>query len=195
MEVKEKSVHQGFWSEYRLYYREVVSLVNVVDVAMAKIILVSVSNNLFFICVQLLRSLEWDKKLYIDFVNLIISFSNLVKLSSQKPTFAHAFYFWTSLIYLIGRTLAVTLYSASINDESKKPLEVFRAVSRQDWCIEVKRFNEEVANDTVALTGMKFFQLTRKLVLSVAGTIVTYELVLIQFHQDDQISDYDPCLR
>lgn len=46
---------------------------------------------------------------------------------------------------------------------------VFRAVSRHDWCLEVKRFNEEVANDTIALSGMKFFFLTRKLVLSVAG--------------------------
>lgn len=115
--------------------------------------------------------------------------------SSDKPTFAHAFYFWVSLLYLIGRTLAVSLYSASINDESKRPLEVFRAVSRQDWCVEVKRFNEEVANDTIALSGMKFFNLTRTLVLSVAGTIVTYELVLIQFHQKDTISDYDPCDR
>ncbi|CAG9805825.1 unnamed protein product [Chironomus riparius] len=90
----------------------------------------------------------------------------------QKPTFAHTFYFWISLSYLIGRTLAVSLYSAGINDASKKPLEVFRSVCREDWCVEVKRFNEEVAHDTIALSGMKFFYLTRKLVLSVAGTIV-----------------------
>lgn len=126
---------------------------------------------------------------------LIIRISNLMRHFSRKPTFAHAFYFWFSLIYLIGRTLAVSLYSASINDESKKPLEVFRAVSRHDWCVEVKRFNEEVANDTIALSGMKFFNLTRSLVLSCAATIVTYELVLIQFHQDYTISDYNPCLR
>ncbi|KAG5679767.1 hypothetical protein PVAND_009307 [Polypedilum vanderplanki] len=163
-------IRTNFWTEYRIYYREIVMLVGIVDTAVAKIILISITNNLFFICVQLLRSLD------------------------KKPTFAHTFYFWISLIYLIGRTLAVSLYSASINDESKKPLEVFRSVSREDWCIEVKRFDEEVANDTVALTGMKFFKLTRKLVLSVAGTIVTYELVLIQFHQDDNISDWDPCL-
>lgn len=73
---------------------------------------------------------------------------------------------------MIGRTLAVSLYSAGINDASKKPLEVFRSVCREDWCVEVKRFNEEVAHDTIALSGMKFFYLTRKLVLSVAGTIV-----------------------
>lgn len=57
-EVKGRSVRLGFWSEYRMYYREVTNLIAVVDDAMSKIILVSISNNLFFICVQLLRSLE-----------------------------------------------------------------------------------------------------------------------------------------
>lgn len=58
MEVKGQSVRSGFWLQYRLYYRELSNLVAVVDKAMAKIILISISNNLFFICVQLLRSLE-----------------------------------------------------------------------------------------------------------------------------------------
>jgi gustatory receptor len=56
---------------------------------------------------------------------------------SVMPSFAHAFYFWFSLIYLIGRTLAVSLYSADINDESKRPIETFRAVPRESWCLEV----------------------------------------------------------
>lgn len=113
------------------------------------------------------------EKLRVRKVFLLIILINLNFLFvSKKPTFAHTFYFWISLAYMIGRTLAVSLYSAEINDESKKPLDVFRAVSRDDWGTEVKRFNEEVANDTIALSGNKFFFLTRKLVLSVAGTIV-----------------------
>lgn len=58
MEVKGKVVDNSFWSEYRLYYREVANLVSIIDNALSKIILISISNNLFFICVQLLRSLE-----------------------------------------------------------------------------------------------------------------------------------------
>lgn len=57
-DIKGKSVTHEFWTEYRLYYRAVSNLILSVDAAVAKIILVSVSNNLFFICVQLLRSLE-----------------------------------------------------------------------------------------------------------------------------------------
>jgi gustatory receptor len=127
-------------------------------------------------------------------------------------TFAQGFYFWFSLIYLIIRTLAVSLYSAEINDESKRPIEALRVVPRASWCLEVrffysnlsisqailfqiKRFTEEVNYDVVALSGKKFFFLTRRLVLSVAATIITYELVLIQFKTSDDITDYNPCHR
>jgi hypothetical protein len=130
-------------------------------------------------------------------------------------SFAKGLYFWFSLIYLIIRTLAVSLYSAEINDESKRPVECLRAIPRESWCLEVsclslvllchnltryhtphfkiKRFTEEVNYDVIALSGKKFFFLTRRLVLSVAGTIITYELVLIQFKTNDDISDYNPC--
>lgn len=90
------------------------------------------------------------------------------------PSVPHAVYFWFSLVFLISRTLAVSLYSSEIYDESQKPLDVLRAVP--NWCTEVRRFGEHVANDTIALSGLRFFYLTRKLILSVAGTIVSLSL-------------------
>lgn len=38
---------------------------------------------------------------------------------------------------------------------------------KDGWCIELKRFYDEVTYDIVALSGMKFFYLTKRLVLSV----------------------------
>lgn len=78
-------------------------------------------------------------------------------------------YFYFSLLFLLGRSLAVSLYSAAIYDESRKPLRILRCVPKESWCLEVKRFAEEISNDLVALSGMKFFHLTRKLVLSVSS--------------------------
>lgn len=77
----------------------------------------------------------------------------------------------------------MSLYSSQIYDESKKPIDVLRAAPI--WCTEVRRYSEHVVNDTIALTGMRFFYLTRNLILSVTGTIITYELVLIQFHGNE----------
>lgn len=90
-----------------------------------------------------------------------------VSLCSKKPSSVHTIYFWFSLIFLVGRTLAVSLYSAEINDESKKIVEVIRVAPKESWCVELKRFYDEVTYDIVALTGMKFFYLTKRLVLSV----------------------------
>lgn len=125
------------------------------------------------------------------------------------PSIPHAIYFWFSLIFLIARTLAVSLYSAEIYDQSKKPIQVLRAVPNNSWRPEVRRFTEQVVNDTIAFTGMRFFYITRKLILAVCdklfciplafgdfilnigffqfqitGTIITYELVLVQFQTD-----------
>ncbi|XP_033242684.1 gustatory receptor for sugar taste 64f isoform X1 [Drosophila miranda] len=162
-----KGMHMApsYWSERRIQYRNICILCDKMDDAISLITMVSFSNNLYFICVQLLRSLN------------------------TMPSVAHAVYFYFSLIFLIGRTLAVSLYSASVHDESRLTLRYLRCVPKDSWCPEVKRFSEEVINDEVALSGMKFFHLTRKLVLSVAGTIVTYELVLIQFHEDNDLWD------
>lgn len=87
---------------------------------------------------------------------------------SEMPSVAHAAYFYFSLFFLLGRTLAVSLYSSMVHDESRKPLAILRCVPKESWCLEVKRFAEEISSDLVALSGMKFFHLTRKLVLSVS---------------------------
>lgn len=104
---------ESFWNEHRQYYRNMCDLCQAVDDAMSKITMVSFANNLYFVCVQLLRSLN------------------------RMPSVIHAVYFWFSLIFLITRTLAVSLYSAEINDESKKPIMIFRSVPRASWCLEV----------------------------------------------------------
>lgn len=55
---KGKVVYSDYWAEYRLYYREIALLIENVDKNINIIVLISISNNLFFICVQLLNSLD-----------------------------------------------------------------------------------------------------------------------------------------
>ncbi|XP_075162534.1 gustatory receptor for sugar taste 64f-like [Haematobia irritans] len=168
---KNKQMSPAFWAERRVQYRNVCMLCEKVDNAISLITMVSFSNNLYFICVQLLKSLN------------------------KMPTIISMIYFYFSLLFLLGRTLAVSLYASAIHDESRKPLSILRCVPKESWCVEVKRFMEEISSDSVALSGMKFFYLTRKLVLSVAGTIVTYELVLIQFHESTNLWDCESLRR
>lgn len=123
---------ESFWSEHRIYYRNICDLCMTIDSAIGHITLVSFSNNLWFICVQLLFSLKYC----IFYVDMFLMFYLILYFSTQ-PSIAHALYFWYSLVFLIIRTLAVSLFSADINDESKEPLKVFRVVPPESWCLEV----------------------------------------------------------
>lgn len=58
---------------------------------------------------------------------------------------------------------------AEINDESKKPIDVLRAVPKETWCSEVVRFCDQIQNEIVALSGMRFFYFTRRLILNVGS--------------------------
>lgn len=83
------------------------------------------------------------------------------------PSPLNKVYFWFSLTFLITRTVTVSLLASYIHDESKKPIAILRAIPRSAWCKEAYRFSEEVVNETVALSGMKFFFVTRKMILTV----------------------------
>lgn len=188
-----------FWETHRIYYQTFKELLADVDDSMALIILLSFAVNLYFVCVQLLNSIKCVKHQCNTFCIILqkqIKINNFVIYFSSRPleNIAHAIYFWFSLIFLIVRTIAVSLYSSMIHDESRVPLSIMNKVPIEGWYDEVQRFYNQVANDNVALSGKNFFHLTRKLILTIAGTIVTYELVLIQFNSvNEPANTYNPC--
>jgi len=93
-------------------------------------------------------------------INAIYSFSSL-------PYTINYVYFWYSLIYLFGRTLAAQYLAALIHDASNYPLEVLKAVPYEGWCIEVQRFIDQIRSQTMAFSGYRFFYLTRETILAV----------------------------
>lgn len=55
---KGAAMPESFWRAHRLYYRGMCDLCTAMDDAVAHITMVSFANNLYFVCVQLLRSLK-----------------------------------------------------------------------------------------------------------------------------------------
>ncbi|XP_017860803.1 PREDICTED: gustatory receptor for sugar taste 64a [Drosophila arizonae] len=158
----EDRVPETTFMEIREHYVRMCELLERVDNALSSIILLSCANNLYFVCCQLLNifnKLRWP-------INYV--------------------YFWYSMLYLVGRTACVFLTAATINDESKSALSVLRRVSSKNWCVEVERLIFQMSTQTVALSGKKFYFLTRRLLFGMAGTIVTYELVLLQFDEPNR---------
>ncbi|XP_021926063.1 gustatory receptor for sugar taste 64f-like isoform X2 [Zootermopsis nevadensis] len=156
-EVRGKVMPECFWRSAREDYNALSHLTSSVDSCVSSIVLLCFATNLFFICQQLLNS-----------INRSLNTIQIV-------------YFYVSFGYLLLRTIAMALYAASIYDESRVAKEVLYAVPAHSYQVEVHRFLIQVATDNVALTGLNFFPVTRTVLLTLAGTIVTYEVVLVQF--------------
>ncbi|RLZ02212.1 Gustatory receptor 2 [Cephus cinctus] len=147
------------WQALREYYASLSLLVKQVDTYISPIILLSFANNLYFICLQLLNGLyPTDNGLL----------SNL--------------YYFGSFVFMVTRTVTVTLLVARINDQSKLALPVLYNCPASTYCMEAQRLQQQLSSDDIALTGLRFFSVTRNFMLAVAGAIATYELVLLQFN-------------
>nr|WCC57772.1 gustatory receptor 7 [Papilio glaucus] len=171
VEARGKNMPQHFWRTVREDYNRAASLVRRVDEVIGAIIFISFANNLFFICLQLYNTLKDG-----------IKATPLCRSQDIRPLhgYEQATYFMYSFIFLVMRSLAVSLIAARVYAASRRPAVSLYDVSHNAYCVEIQRFLDQVHGDTVALSGLQFFNIKRGLVLSIAGTIVTYELVLLQ---------------
>ncbi|XP_051167189.1 gustatory receptor for sugar taste 64f-like isoform X6 [Leptopilina boulardi] len=157
-----KAMPEWWWAEARIDFNRLSTMTRYIDSHISDIVLLSFSTNLYFICIQLLHSF------------------NPMRNAVQTT------YFCFSFGFLLVRTAAVSLFAAGVHDESVLAAPILYSVSTSNYSPEVDRFLTQVTTDNISFTGMKFFSITRGLVLTVAGTIVTYELVLVQFNSVQQ---------
>lgn len=144
-------VHSSkFWNEIWCAYKICVDLVEQTNWLNGGTILISFFSNLYFICVQLLGCFK------------------------SESSILDGLYLWFSLTFLIARTLALCLYASKINDESLKPLHILRSIHSDYFDVTMNRFTEQLMNGKIALTGLNFFYLTRKLILSVSTWLETF---------------------
>lgn len=64
------------------------------------------------------------------------------------------------------------LITASVNEESVKPLAVFRTIPGDGWFRQVRRFCSQIQHNSAALSGRNFFFLNRGIIISIAGTVM-----------------------
>uniref|UniRef100_A0A5H2X5P1 Gustatory receptor n=1 Tax=Bactrocera latifrons TaxID=174628 RepID=A0A5H2X5P1_BACLA len=160
--VHNKVLPMLFWTEVREHFLELIHLMRLLNDKIAPLILLACSNNMYFICFQLFNS----------FQNIGV---DLVAVTA----------FWYSLFFAIFRTILTLFMASSVNDYSKRILCTLRSVPSTSWCVEcfshpytAQRFSEQLAFDLTAWSGCGFFFITRQLILAMAGTIFTYEVMV-----------------
>ncbi|KAK3915808.1 Gustatory receptor for sugar taste 64f [Frankliniella fusca] len=151
-----------WWQEVREAYNRLSLLTRRFDDHINAIVLLSFASNLYFICLQLLFNMTHY---------------------GEDDLFS-GLYFYFSFAWLLARAALVSMSAASVYEQAAAPTEVLYSVPSKSFNAEVQRFLVQTTTDTVALSGARFFYVTRSLVLTLAGTIATYEIVLVQFHSD-----------
>jgi len=64
------------------------------------------------------------------------------------------------------------LVTSSVNEESLKPLAIFRTIPADGWFEQVQRLCSQIHHNRVALTGRNFFFINRGIIISIAGTVM-----------------------
>jgi gustatory receptor len=89
----------------------------------------------------------------------------------------------------MARTSGLFLFASRIYESSRKPLQITRTIPNEGWSQEIERFDDQIHSEMNALSGMNFFYLTRSVLFGLAGTILTYELVLLQYNTAEEELD------
>ncbi|KAJ0181405.1 hypothetical protein K1T71_003490 [Dendrolimus kikuchii] len=174
-----KYLPETFWRGRREDYGRTTQLVRKFDEVISGIIFITFTNNLFSICYQLYNTLEYAFNYGIKGTE---EYSNHDQRISLLGGYEAVVFYSYSLVFLIVRSTAVSLIASEVNSASMVPAPILYDVPSPVYGVEVQRFLDQVNGEKVALSGLQFFSITRGLLLNIAGTIVTYELVMFQFN-------------
>lgn len=85
-------------------------------------------------------------------------------------------YFWFGFSILLVRVLTMLLIASQVASESREPLEVMNRIPANEWCQEAERLFRQIRSQKIAFSGNGLFSITRKAIVPIASTIVTYAL-------------------
>ncbi|KAJ8735032.1 hypothetical protein PYW08_014282 [Mythimna loreyi] len=169
-------VPESTWASLRKDYNRVTNLIKLFDDSFCGLVLIAFGSDLCSICLQL----------YHVIAKVIRSPQLIDKIcpgnDSSVYRIVYPLYVSYSTIFLVARFLAMSLVASGVHSSSLVSLRALYSVPTTSYCKEVERFQNQVDSDTVALSGLHLFYITKNLILTVSGTILTYELVLLQYN-------------
>ncbi|XP_045761108.1 gustatory receptor for sugar taste 64f-like [Maniola jurtina] len=168
----------SYWRKLRIDYNRVSRLVRCFDDSINGIVLISFASNLYFSCLKLHYTISNGFHL-----QRCLNYPNYNEKDSTGfiPDYLLIMFATYSLVFVLLRSLAVAIIAAKVHSASLVVAPVLYSVPSPTFCTEIQRFIEQIHGNTVALTGLNFFYVNKELILTIFGTIVTYELVLLQF--------------
>ncbi|XP_059049457.1 gustatory receptor for sugar taste 64f-like [Achroia grisella] len=165
--------------EFRMQYLKIVRLVKLINDHVGIYIMTCFGSNFYWICVQLFYTLNKNQTGHSGACHS----QNDRSVILISDSIEHTLYFTYSFSFLVARAFIVLLMAARVHSTSNAPLFLLYEVPAAKFNTDVERFISQITNINVALTGLDFFYVTRMMILTLFGNIITYELVLLQFNK------------
>ncbi|XP_057672916.1 gustatory receptor for sugar taste 64a-like [Diorhabda carinulata] len=145
------------WKTIRKDYTRISQLCYIVNERLSGVIITCFLLDLYFILLQLYKSLK------------------------PIESIVEKVYFYISFALLLTRIFCICICGGEVFEEWKNIRFYLNTVATSAYNLEIERLTYHVATWELSLSGKNFFAISRGLILQMAGAIVAYELVLIQF--------------
>uniref|UniRef100_A0A1S4K3J8 Gustatory receptor n=2 Tax=Culex quinquefasciatus TaxID=7176 RepID=A0A1S4K3J8_CULQU len=149
---------EHFWEQIRIQYVALCELAASINRAISKLVFVSYANDTYYIVLQIMNA------------------------NQEQPSVVNKVYFWYSFAYLLLRTFLMFWYSAQVEHTSHGMCRLIQLVPTAEYCDELQRL-QMYTKCGASLNGMGVFSVSRRIVLTLTGTIITYELVLLSYRE------------
>ncbi|CAG9859408.1 unnamed protein product [Phyllotreta striolata] len=156
-----EKLHDTFWRDSRRDYARMQLLCSTTSDLFGILTLITYSFNTMFILIQLFVSLR-PREYLIEILYFISSFS-----------------------FVVGRAVMSSIYGGWLYEAGRAALPIINAVPTEMYTEEASTFISQIQMSSPYLTGRKFFTITKGIILSIAASIITFELGLIQFNQSE----------
>ncbi|VVC43122.1 Gustatory receptor [Cinara cedri] len=147
------------WKTLRVDYTRLCNLARSLNDCLCHLLCVSLLIHLYIICVELHQG---------------------VLKKNENNSLSHYVHAILSFLVSSLRGCLLCLCSVKIYENSKLPKRTLYDISQKSYCKEVEFFMLQIQKDHVGLTGSHMFMMTRRFLLTVFGTIVSYEILLVQ---------------
>ncbi|CAG5036476.1 unnamed protein product [Parnassius apollo] len=137
-----KMTKPSYWKSIREDYGCITNIIRSLDDLMGYLTLSTILNNIFFVCFQL--------------------------YSIFSEPYQRNIYTVCSTLLMLLQLLTLVFFTSEVNTTSRAATAFLYKVTSTDFCTEVQRLIDQSHNDEVALSGLKFFYVTREFALSVS---------------------------
>lgn len=177
---------KNFWINARLNYVAIYEQVKATSHVISCLVMISLLNDFFFICNQVLGAFRW---LFLELLSDLLKSQRHFPFCRPSVSFIQSFYFWFSLLFLIGRTLTVCCSASMVYQESRVIIRIINDVPNRFYCREVNKliywsskhparvllqvelFQQFAESETLAISSFDIFYISKPSILNVCFLI------------------------